>query len=40
VMLFGWEVGANGAVVLEKGGAVVVPMHGHGEGIGDEGTPS
>ena len=39
VMLFGWEVGANGAVVLEEGGAVVVPMHGHGEGIGDEGTP-
>jgi hypothetical protein len=40
VMLFGWEVGANDAVVLEEGGTVVVPMHGHGEGIGDEGTPS
>lgn len=39
VVLPGGEVVANGAVVLMEGGAVVVPMHGHGESVCDEGAP-
>ena len=40
VSWFWRQVVAHEAVVLEQGSAVVVPVNGHGESIGDEGTPS
>jgi hypothetical protein len=39
VSWFWRQVVAHEAVVLEQGGAVVVPVNGHRESVCDEGTP-
>jgi len=38
VRIAGGEVAVDEAVVAAEGGAVIVPMGGHGERIGDEGA--
>ena len=33
-----WEVGGNFSILIQEGGAVVIPMDGHGGGVCDEGA--